>query len=395
MSFVQMIYSTFQGVLFFYFSYSTLYSFILSIASVFRRSPKVDNRDFNNNICVFIPAYKENEVILSTVHRALQLNYPANKFSIVVIADTLTESTISQLKKLPIEVIEAEFEKSTKVKALNAAFGSISNHFDGCVILDADNLINKDFLIHANKLLNAGYLSVQGIRLEKEADAQMSYLDGLSEAINTNIFRRGSFNLGLSASISGSGYLANYVLLKDILSDMDSVSGFDKELEIRLLQKGVKTIFSDDLVIFDEKVANQKDFKNQRRRWIFSQYFYLMKYLAVSFKALLKFNIALWNSAFLRHAQLPRFLNLVFLLLFSVLFSVINVFFHIDFIYWPLLFGLNVLSIVFAIPRRFYSKKMILAMVQLPRTFFNMFGLLFNLRGTNKKFIHTPHGKKE
>jgi hypothetical protein len=38
--------------------------------------------------------------------------------------------------------------------------------------------------------------------------------------------------------------------------------------------------------------------------------------------------------------------------------------------------------------------RMLVAFVRLPEIFFYMFLNLFRLRGANKKFIHTEHGKR-
>ena len=391
---LQAIYSTFQGVLFFYFALSTFYNFVLSFAALFKCKLKFSDNELINTFCILIPAYKEDEVILETALQALNQDYSRTKFEVYVIADSLQPETIAKLQKSKVRIIEVSFKNSTKVKALNAAFESISGHFDACVLLDADNLMAADFLTKANKLINAGYISIQGQRLPKNINTTMAFLDGLSEAINTNIFRKGTSNVGLSSSISGSGYVAYFNVLREILFEMDSVSGFDKELEIKFLQRGVKTIYSSDLRIYDEKVSNQQDFKNQRKRWIYSQYYYLAKYFKVGLKALFKFDTPLFNSALLRNAQLPRFLNLAALFICTMVFTLLNILLSYEYYFWWVVLVINVGSIALAIPKKYFSIQLIKAIFHLPKTLFTMFGLLFNLRGTNKGFIHTPHGKK-
>ncbi len=390
---LKILYSTFQYVLFFYFTYSTIYNLTLAVASLFTRKLKKNQGSVYQRFCVLIPAYKEDGVIIESVEKALLQDYSSDVFKIFVIADSLQKGTLQKLKSLPVEVIVVSFEISTKVKALNAALDSITEHFDGCVLLDADNHMDRNFLKKANELLGTHYLSIQGQRLPKNTSTTMSFLDGLSESINTNIFRKGSFNIGLSSSISGSGYVADFSLIKNVFAEMDSVSGFDKELEIKLLMRGVSTAYTDELIIYDEKVSTQKDFKNQRRRWIYSQYFYLAKYLKTGIKAFFTLNFSLWNSSFLRHAQLPRFINLVILAVFSILFPAINYFISMDFksIAWVAILSLNLLSILIAIPGKYYTKQLLLAALKLPITFINMFSLLFKLKGANKRFIHTPH----
>jgi hypothetical protein len=47
---------------------------------------------------------------------------------------------------------------------------------------------------------------------------------------------------------------------------------------------------------------------------------------------------------------------------------------------------------VFAVPAKFYSLKVLKSIILIPGIFFKMFLLLFKLKGANKTFIHTPHG---
>ena len=62
---------------------------------------------------------------------------------------------------------------------------------------------------------------------------------------------------------------------------------------------------------------------------------------------------------------------------------------------WIALLGLNVLAMAFAIPKRLYNWKLVKSIALVPRLFIKMFLLLFKLRGANKTFIHTPHGRVE
>jgi hypothetical protein len=50
------------------------------------------------------------------------------------------------------------------------------------------------------------------------------------------------------------------------------------------------------------------------------------------------------------------------------------------------------LAILLAIPREFFTLRLLAAMIKLPFIFFRMVLLLFKLRGVNNKFIHSPRG---
>lgn len=378
-----------------YFGYVSLYSFFLGTASLFYRDLNPPEARRLRRVAVLIPAYKEDEVITGVAEQALEQSYPADLYDVVVIADSLKPNTLERLRALPIKVIEVSFQKSTKVKALNRAMQILGDEHDCALVLDADNVMERDFLRRMNNLFEAGYRAIQARRDPKNENTSMAFLDGLSETINNFIYRQGNVALGWSASLNGSGMMFDYAIFKRTMADMDSIGGFDRELELRLLALGVKVYFARNIVVFDEKVANQQVFEHQRKRWISSHFYYLGKYFNAGWRRLLRGDVAYFNSSVLRNIQLPRLLNLGLLSL-TILFSFIfSRFLYISPWIWVVLFGLNVLTMVFAIPKRFYNWKLLKSVVLIPRLFIKMFLLLFKLRGANKSFLHTPHGRVE
>jgi cellulose synthase/poly-beta-1,6-N-acetylglucosamine synthase-like glycosyltransferase len=381
--------------LLFYFGYVSLYSFILSIGGIFYRSVKPPVASVKKKIAVLIPAYKEDGVITSIAYDALRQEYPPKAYDVVVIADSLRDDTLEKLYALPIKVVEVSFEKSTKVKALNRAMEVIGDDYDCAVILDADNVMKRNFLSKVNDLFNIGYKAIQGKRDPKNQNNSMALLDGLSETINNFIYRQGTVGLGMSASLNGSGMAFEYSTYKQILSRMDSIGGFDRELELKLLEKGIKVYFSKDAIVYDEKVASTEVFERQRKRWISSQFFYLKKYFNKGMVSLFNGNFSFFNSAVLRNIQLPRLLNLGLLTFCTAGAIILNQYLTFGWQIWLIFFTMSILSIAFAIPRQFYSIKLLKSVLLVPKIFVKMFMLMFKLKGANKTFIHTPHGHIE
>jgi cellulose synthase/poly-beta-1,6-N-acetylglucosamine synthase-like glycosyltransferase len=382
-------------VLLVYFSYVSLYSFLLSFAGLFYANHSLPISDTKRKMAVLIPAYKEDQVILSVAASATKQQYPKERFDVVVIADSLKQTTIEKLRALPIKLVEVSFEKSTKVKALNRAMEVIGNDYDYALILDADNIMEENFLEKMNSYFAAGYRAVQGQRAAKNKNTQMAILDGLSETINNFIYRQGSVSVGLSSSLIGSGMIFEYATLRDILRPLDSIGGFDRELELNLIKRGIKIHYAKDTIVYDEKVASTEVFEKQRTRWLSSQFLYLRKYFAEGWLALLKGDVNYFNCAILKNIQLPRLLNLGLLTFFTILSFIFSSYLTFSPYYWLLLFLLTILSMLFAIPRKLYSWEMVRSITLLPGIFLKMFLLLFKLKGANKTFIHTPHTHSE
>jgi cellulose synthase/poly-beta-1,6-N-acetylglucosamine synthase-like glycosyltransferase len=384
-----------EFILLSYFGYVSLYSFILSFAGLFYKGIKAPEATMLRKIAVLIPAYKEDQVIPGVAAEALEQNYPSDFFDVVVIADSLKDSTLQKLKALPVKVVEVSFEKSTKVKALNHAMQVIGDEYDCALILDADNIMEKDFIRKMNNVFDSGKWAIQARRDPKNENTPIALLDGLSETINNFIYRQGNVALGLSASLNGSGMMFDYAIYKEIMSSMDSIGGFDRELELRLLHRDIKVYFAKDIIVYDEKVANDEVFERQRKRWISSHFFYLRKYFFEGWTRFFQGDIAFFNSAVLRNIQLPRLLNLGLLTFITALSLIFSPYLTVSPLLWIALLMLNIVAMVFAVPLRFYNMKLLKSILLIPRLFVKMFLLLFKLKGANKTFIHTPHSRIE
>lgn len=382
-------------ILLIYFSYVSLYAFTLSVAGMFYKSNKPPASTVKRKIAVLIPAYREDQVIESVAVQALQQDYPPDHFDVIVISDSLKPSTLERLRMLPLVLIEVTFDKSTKVKALNSAMAIIGDRYDCALVLDADNVMEENFISRMNDLYEAGYRAIQGRRAPKNENTPMALLDGLSETINNFICRQGTVAIGMSASLNGSGMLFDYSVYKRIMAGMDSIGGFDRELEIKLLEEGIKVQYAKDIVVYDEKVLNTEVFEKQRKRWISSQFFYLRKYFVRGCLGLFKGNFTFFNSTVMRNIQLPRLVNLGLLAGIAVVSIVLHRYAAFPPWVWIGLLTLNLLAMIFAIPSRFYSVRLLKSVLLVPSIFFRMFLLLFRLRGANKTFIHTPHGHVE
>ena len=221
-----------------YFVYVVVYTAFFAFAGVFYKALPLLPTQRNLKFCVLIPSYKEDAVIIDVAQKALNQSYAHDHYDVVIIADSLQPSTIAFLQTLPIKVIEVQFESSTKVKSLNMALGQLPNDkYDYAVILDADNIMEPDFLQRQNALLAGyGFKAVQGQRKPKNQNTNLAFLDGVSEAINNHLFRQGSNPIGLSSALIGSGMIFPYAVLKDELSMIDTTVEY-KALQIAFVER--------------------------------------------------------------------------------------------------------------------------------------------------------------
>lgn len=380
-----------EYILFGYFLYTVIYSLTFSIAGLFYRLPKfLSTKDvIFNKTAVLIPAYREDGVICTVAEQALSQTYPKEFYDVIIIADSFQQATLDKLRTLNVIVHEVQFEESTKAKSLQHALDTFSG-YKIAVVLDADNIMKEDFLAKINLCFNNGWRVIQGKRTAKNRNSSFAILDGLSETIANHINRQGPAALGLSVPLIGSAMAFDFELLRSTMKDINSVVE-DKELQVRLLSNKEKIHYVTNAIVLDEKVSNPEVFKNQRKRWVAGQYHHFKDAFVNSFRELFRGNFSLFNITVLFNVQLPRVLSIGLLGVLTLLSIIFQQSLFLPFWYWCILLGTYITSFLLAIPISYYDKSFFKAVLQAPKAFFIIFSLHFQLKGAQKKFIHTPH----
>ncbi len=206
---------------------SVLYMLIYSIVGLYYKEPLLEEEERLPSVAVLIPAYKEDAVIVGVAQEALVQEY-SGQFDVVVIADSLQEKTIGELKKLPIKLVEVDFEKSTKAKALNFAMKQIGDEYDMAMILDANNVMEKNVLRIIGTKFQQGAKAIQGHRCAKNQETKFAFLDAISEEVNNHLYCKGPAVLGLSSRLVGSGMAFDYEVFKRLMASIDAVGGLIK-----------------------------------------------------------------------------------------------------------------------------------------------------------------------
>ena len=271
-------------ILFIPVAFTTFYFLVFAIAAQFSRHHDIPKAKRHNRFIVLIPAYRSDYVILQTVQSILGQTYPQRMFDVVVISDHEEELTNMHLKQQPITLLTPNFEKSTKAKSLQYAMLNLPEFkiYDIAVVLDADNIVEPDFLEQLNDAYeSAGTKAIQVHRLSKNRDTASARLDSIFEEINNSIFRKGHTTLGLSATISGSGMAFDFSWFKTNIM-FARTAGEDKELEAMLMLQHIYVDYFEEIHVFDEKTRNINQFNKQRGRWAATQFHSLLhniKYL--------------------------------------------------------------------------------------------------------------------
>ena len=366
-------------------SVAVAYPLIYSLASLGTRKSYYPTANKQHKFAILFPAYKEDRVILPVVESFLQQHYPQELYKVIVISDHMQETTNERLAQLPITLLKANYENSSKAKALNFAMDHFGrDEFDAVVILDADNIVDTNFLLEINKVFDAGVQAIQAHRTAKNRNTDIAVLDGLSEEVNNSIFRRGHVRLGISSALIGSGMIFNYQWFHDNVKHLVT-TGEDKELEVLLLKQRIFIEFLDEVYVYDEKTQGEKGFYNQRRRWLATQFAQWGRVFKDLPQAILSGNID-YSDNLIQWMLPPR------LILFGGIIVMGSIMQIID---WPLalkwwaLFLIMGVTLCLAIPDKLVDDRFKKSINKLPLLFIMMVVNLFRMKGMNKKFVNT------
>ncbi|MEG1700331.1 MAG: glycosyltransferase [Alistipes sp.] len=362
-----------------------LYLFIFALASTLHRQQPYPKARHALRFVTLIPVYKSDAVILRTARAAFEQNYPRELYEVVVIADRLQPATLEALRQLPIQLLEVNFENSSKAKALKYAIDSLgAKAADVVTILDADNIAEPEFIARLNDVFDNGAEAVQTHRTAKNRDTDTAVLDAASEEINNAIFRRGHIALGLSSALIGSGMAFRYDWFRENICQC-CTSGEDKELEALLLQQHIFIDYLDDLRILDEKVQDTEAYYNQRRRWIAAQFYAFATAARQLPGAIFSGNID-YCDKLLQWCLPPRMLLVLFVPLWAVVTTWLD---PTSSIKWWIALLLLPFALAFALPDEQADQKTGHALRHAPMLMLLTFLNLFRLGGTKDKFIHT------
>ena len=372
-----------------------------ALASVLKDKLAARREPHYNNFLILYPAYNEDRVIVHSVHTCVGQYYPYANFHVCVISDHMKPETNEELSKLPVTLLQPVFEKSSKAKAMQYAInyfrgkGTKANgesspvrDFDYVVILDADNVVEANFLEKLNEVCSQGYKAIQCHRCAKNSNNDIAVLDGVSEEINNTLFRKAHNRIGLSSALIGSGMCFDYKWFCKNVFRL-STAGEDRELEALLLKQKIYIHYETEIHVYDEKVSNKDNFQKQRLRWMTAQVQSLLNLLPYIPKAIVTFNIDFIDKT-IQQALIPRSMLIVLTFLLACLVTLLSRAWCLK---WWLLFLFICLSLYVSTPKQLRRYSMFGKVFSIPMLVWKMILNLLKIDHKNTDFIHTTHGK--
>lgn len=221
---------------------------------------------------ILIPAHDEEMMIAETIRRVNALNYPHDKFELVVIADNCDDDTAKICRDSQCFILERRDRQNPgKGQALNWAMtnhlAAWPRHFDAVLVLDADSFLSPNALWFFSQSLQQGNKVAQGYYTV--SNPRESWRTSLMTAALALVhFARplGRDQLGLPCGIKGNGFVINRRLVMDYGYPASSNV---EDLEVTLFYRlqGVKPAFVPGAQIYGHMTSHSDAAVKQRSRW--------------------------------------------------------------------------------------------------------------------------------
>ncbi|MBE7171079.1 MAG: glycosyltransferase [Williamsia sp.] len=338
---------------------------------------------------IIVTAYEQTTLLPHVVKSLLNIRY--SNYLIYIVADKCDISGL-HFPSDKVVLLRPEETLASNTRSHFYAIRHFKRAHERLTIIDSDNLVHPDYLLHLNKQFDAGYQAVQGVRAAKNLNTTYACLDAARDIYYHFYDGKILFDAGSSATLAGSGMAFTTKLYQDSLGHLDITgAGFDKVLQYQIVKQGMQIAFSEHAVVYDEKTTHTDQLVKQRARWINTWFRYFKYGFVLLGKGLTGFN---WNQ-FLFGSILLRPPLFIFLFL-SGFFMLVNLWIApLVAAAWFLGFLLFVIGFALALRKSDTDPRIYHSLPNIPKFMFYQVLSLLKTRKANKYSVATRHFYKK
>lgn len=256
------------------FGLSFAYQFVYAFLAVFRKPVSFPETDKKHRYAVVVSARNEENVIVNLIKSIKSQTYPSEFVDIYVIADNCTDATAKLARDAGAYVYERfDMERVGKGYALEFFYNQIKEkcgirYYDAYITLDADNLLDREYITEMNKAYDAGHKIITSYRNSKNFEDNW-----ISAGYSMWFMREAKFMnnprmmLNTSCSVSGTGYLTDSSIIEENGGWNCFLLTEDFEFTCDRILKGDKIAYCDSAIFYDEQPTKFKQSWTQRTRW--------------------------------------------------------------------------------------------------------------------------------
>lgn len=258
------------------------YQTLVSCAGLYRKKEPITQAP-QKTFAVLVAAHNESAVIGPLIENLKQLDYPSDMYDIFVICDNCTDNTAEIVRQHGALAYE-RFDSSKRGKGYGIEWmlenlWALPKQYDAVVMFDADNLVEKNFLLAMNDRLCKGARVIQAYLDSKNPfDSWITLSYAVTYWFTNRMWQLARHNLGLPNTLGGTGLCIESNLLKEMGWGATSLTE-DLEFATRCIERGIYPTWCHDTRVWDEKPIDLKASMRQRLRWMQGHYDVAARYI--------------------------------------------------------------------------------------------------------------------
>jgi glycosyltransferase involved in cell wall biosynthesis len=225
--------------------------------------------DADRSFVILIPAHDEEATLERVLRSCAELEYPRERFQVVVIADNCRDDTAAVARSAGAVCLErTDPEHPGKGHAIAFALRHVlAQPWDAVVILDADCTLDRHALRAFARRLNRGEPVLQArVAAANIDDSPISYAVAVGNVLENDLVYLPRSRLGAALMLRGTGMVFATEVLRAHPWQAFSVVE-DREYSLRLLQAGIAVRWVQEVTVASIYPAGREQLQVQRSRW--------------------------------------------------------------------------------------------------------------------------------
>ena len=234
-----------------------------------------------NKFAVVIPARNEGKTLLPLIESLLRQTYDKNSYDVHIVVKESDDPTIGMVKEImPYANFYIDPEQKTKGHALNYCIDQICSerqgYYDAFLIIDADCLLEDDYLVEMNNALangrgvyNSKLVVKNYLNKDKNANSWASKCNGLIWTLMSECGNRARSDKGATIMVLGTGLMIRANLVEKWHGwPFQQTLTEDVELQRYCAINRIKTGYVSQAVCYVEESTSLHVSNIRRQRWM-------------------------------------------------------------------------------------------------------------------------------
>lgn len=232
----------------------------------------ISKKNSNTKFAIFIAARNESKVIASTLRALTESSYPLKKFDIYVMVQESDDPTIEICKGFKnVYCYVRETTDQGKGYVLDEIVKKILKYerkYDAYLVLDADNIVEYEYLSRMNDAFQEGFDIVVGNRNNKNWNSSAtSGASGLTFSI-INFQNELKTRFGEMVLLTGTGFCIKASIINSLGGWPFHSLTEDYEISKYAEENKLTSCYVSDAIFYDEQPIHLSDSIKQRTRWV-------------------------------------------------------------------------------------------------------------------------------